>query len=49
MRNTTNFFERELVAHLFETHRVLINKYPPRRSILGVNRSRFEKEVGLFP
>ena len=49
MSNTTNLFERELVAHLFEKHRVLINKYPPRRRILGVNRSRFEKEVGLIP
>jgi GT2 family glycosyltransferase len=49
MSNTTNLFERELVAHLFEKHRALINKYPPRRRILGVNRSRFEKEVGLIP
>ena len=26
MSNTTNLFERELVAHLFEKHRVLIEK-----------------------
>ena len=49
MSNTTNLFERELVTHLFEKHRALIEKYPPNRRILGVNRSRFEKEVGLIP
>jgi hypothetical protein len=49
MSNTTNLFERELVAHLFEKHRALLEKYPPKRRILGVNRSRFEKEVGLIP
>jgi glycosyltransferase involved in cell wall biosynthesis len=48
MSNTTNLFERELVAHLFEKHRVLIEKYSPERRILGVNRSRFEKEVALI-
>src|SRR5436190_2933802 len=45
MSNTTNLFERELVAHLFEKHRVLIEKYPAKRRILRVNRSRFEKEL----
>ena len=49
MSNTTNLFERELVAHLFEKHSALIEKYPPKRRILGVNRSWFEKEVGLIP
>ena len=48
MSNTTNLFERELVAHLFEKHRALIEKYPPKRRILGVNRSRFEKEVRAY-
>lgn len=43
MSNTTNLFERELVAHLFEKHRALIDKYPPKRRILGVNRSQFEQ------
>ena len=43
MSNTTNLFERELVAHLFEKHRALIERYPPKRRILGVNRSRFEQ------
>ena len=46
MSNTTNLFERELVAHLVEKHRSLIDKYPPKQRLLGVNRSRFEKEVG---
>ena len=43
MSNTTNLFERELVAHLFEKHRALVERYPPKRRILGVNRSRFEQ------
>ncbi len=43
MSNATNLFERELVAHLFEKHRALIERYPPKRRILGVNRSRFEQ------
>ena len=46
MTNTTNLFERELVAHLFEKYRALIDKYPPKQRILGVERSRYEKEVG---
>ena len=48
MSNTTNLFERELVAHLFEKHHALIERYPPKRRILGVNRSRFEKEIALI-
>jgi glycosyltransferase involved in cell wall biosynthesis len=43
MSNTTNLFERELVGHLFEKHRALIERYSPRRRILGVNCSRFEE------
>jgi len=43
MSNATNLFERELVAHLFEKHRALIERYSPKRRILGVNRSRFEQ------
>ncbi len=43
MSNTTNLFERELVAHLFEKHRALIESYSPKRRILGVNRSQFEQ------
>jgi len=49
MGNTTNLFDRELVVHLFEKHRALIEKYPPKRRILGVKRSRFEQEVELNP
>jgi glycosyltransferase involved in cell wall biosynthesis len=45
MSNTTNLFERELVVHLLEKHRALIDKYPPKRRIFGVNRSRFEEAV----
>jgi glycosyltransferase involved in cell wall biosynthesis len=46
MSNTTNLFERQLVAHLFEKHRALIERYSPKRHILGVNRSRFEEQLG---
>jgi len=45
MSNTTNLFERELVAHLFNKHRALIEKYPPKRRILGLKRARFEESV----
>ena len=45
MSNTTNLFERELVGHLFEKHRALIERYSPRRRILGVNRSQLEEAV----
>jgi GT2 family glycosyltransferase len=48
MSNTTNLFEHELVAHLFEKHHALIQKYPPTQRVLGVNRSRFEAEIGLI-
>jgi hypothetical protein len=40
---TTNLFERELVAHLIEKYRSLIETYPPKRRILGGNRSVFEQ------
>ena len=43
MSITTNLFERELVAHLIEKYRSLIETYPPKRRILGVNRSVFEQ------
>ena len=49
MIKTTDLFERELVAHLFEKHRALIERYSPKPRILGVNRSRFGKEVGVIP
>jgi hypothetical protein len=47
MSNTTNLFERELVAHLFEKHRALIERYSPKRRILGVNRSRIEQTTEI--
>jgi glycosyltransferase involved in cell wall biosynthesis len=43
MSNMTNLFEGELVRHLLEKYRSLIEVYPPKRRILGVNRSRFEE------
>jgi len=43
MSITTNLFERELMAHLIEKYRSLIETYPPKRRILGVNRSVFEQ------
>jgi glycosyltransferase involved in cell wall biosynthesis len=46
MSNTTNLFEGELVAHLFEKYRSLVETYAPKRRILGVNRSRFEQTAG---
>ncbi len=45
MTNTTNLFERELVAHLLEKYDSLVEIYPPKRRLLGVNRSRFEDAV----
>ena len=43
MSITTNLFERDLVAHLIEKYSSLIETYPPKRRILGVNRSVFEQ------
>ncbi len=45
MSNTTNLFERELVAHLLEKYDSLAEIYPPKRRLFGVNRSRFEEAV----
>ena len=45
MSNTTNLFERELVAHLLEKYGSLIENYPPKRRLLGVDRSWFEGAV----
>jgi glycosyltransferase involved in cell wall biosynthesis len=46
MSITTNLFDRELVAHLYEKYRALVEAYPPKNRILGVNRSRFEQASG---
>ena len=43
MSNTTNLFDRELVVHLLEEYRSLVETYPPKKRILGVNRSYFEE------
>jgi GT2 family glycosyltransferase len=45
MSNMTNLFERELVAHLVEKHHALIDKYPPKRRILGVKRTQLEQTI----
>ncbi len=45
MSNTTNLFERELVARLLEKYDSLVETYPPKRRLLGVNRSWFEAAV----
>jgi hypothetical protein len=43
MSITTNVFDRELVAHLYERYRGLVESYPPKNRILGVTRARFEE------
>ena len=43
MSITTNLFDRELVAHLYEKYHALVETYPPKNRILGVNRARFEE------
>jgi glycosyltransferase involved in cell wall biosynthesis len=43
MSITTNLFDRELVAHLYDKYHALVETYPPKNRILGVNRSRFEE------
>ena len=48
MSITTNLFERELVAHLIERYRSLIETYPPKRRILVVNRIQI-RTLPRFP
>jgi glycosyltransferase involved in cell wall biosynthesis len=45
MSNTTNLFERELVARLLEKYGSLVEIYPPKRRLLGVDRSWFEGAI----
>lgn len=45
MSNATNLFDRELVAHLIKKYHALVETYPPKNRILGVDRSRFEEAV----
>jgi glycosyltransferase involved in cell wall biosynthesis len=49
MSITTNFFDRELVAHLYERYHALVEVYPPKNRILGVNRSQFEQASRTTP
>ena len=49
MSNTTNLFERELVAHLIKKYKGLIEMYPPKKRILGVERSPFEEALKRIP
>jgi glycosyltransferase involved in cell wall biosynthesis len=41
MSNATNLFERELVAYLLERYHSLVEAYPPKRRIFGLNHARF--------
>jgi glycosyltransferase involved in cell wall biosynthesis len=43
MNITTNLFDRDLVAHLYKKYHALVETYPPKNRILGVNRARFEE------
>src|SRR5262245_10101906 len=43
MSITTNLFDRELVAHLYEKYHALVDAYPRKNRILGLDRLRFEK------
>jgi glycosyltransferase involved in cell wall biosynthesis len=45
MSNATNLFDRGLVAHLIKKYHALVQTYPPKNRILGVDRSRFEEEA----
>jgi len=45
MSNATNLFDRELVAHLIKKYHALVETYPPKNRILGVDRLRFEEVV----
>ncbi len=42
MSNNTSLFERELVAHLIKKYQTLVEMYPPKSRILGVDRRRLE-------
>jgi glycosyltransferase involved in cell wall biosynthesis len=43
MSLTTNLFDRELVAHLYKKYHALVESYPPKNRILGVNPPQFEE------
>jgi glycosyltransferase involved in cell wall biosynthesis len=43
MSNATNLFELELVGRLYGKYHALVETYPPKNRILGINRLRFEE------
>ena len=43
MSNATNLFELQLVGHLYGKYHALVETYPPKNRILGINRLRFEE------
>ena len=45
MSNTTKLFDRELVAYLIEKYHALVETYPLKNRILGVDRSRFKEAL----
>jgi len=45
MSNATNLFDRELVSQLIKKYHALVETYPPKNRILGIDRSRFEEAV----
>jgi len=49
MSNATNLFDRELVTHLIKKYHALVEAYPPKNRILGVDRLRFEEAVRTIP
>ena len=49
MSNTTNLFECELVAHLLKKYKALIEMYPPKKRILGVDGLQFEQALRSDP
>ena len=49
MSNETNLFDRELVTQLIKKYHVLVEMYPSKNRILGVDRLRFEEAVRTIP
>ena len=49
MSNATNLFDRELVSQLIKKYHALVETYPPKNRILGVDRLRFEEAVRTIP
>jgi glycosyltransferase involved in cell wall biosynthesis len=45
MSTTTNLFDQDLVAHLYEKYHTLVEAYPPKNRVLGVSRLQFEEQA----